>query len=98
MENKYIRRTDDEWLSIINECRTSSCPDKFWCQEHNITLSTFYYQIRRLPKKTTVFPNQKILPPKSRKLYNSVSVGRMPSFLHRYYRCLGLGRQKLKMI
>lgn len=56
MENKYIRRTDDEWLSIINECRTSGCPDKAWCQEHNITLSTFYYQIRRLRKKACCIP------------------------------------------
>lgn len=56
MENKYIRHTDDEWLSIINECRTSGCSHKFWCQDHNITLSTFYYQIRRLRKKACCIP------------------------------------------
>lgn len=56
METKYIRRTDDEWLNIINECRTSGCSDKLWCQEHNITLSTFYYQIRRLRKKACCIP------------------------------------------
>lgn len=56
METKYIRRTDDEWLNIINECQTSGCSDKLWCQEHNITLSTFYYQIRRLRKKACCIP------------------------------------------
>lgn len=56
METKYIRRTDDEWLTIINECRTSGCSDKLWCQDHNITLSTFYYQIRRLYKKACCIP------------------------------------------
>lgn len=48
MENNYICHTDDKWLSIINECRTSGCSDKFWCHEHNITLSTFYYQVRTI--------------------------------------------------
>lgn len=56
METKYIRRTDDEWLNIINECRSSSDSDRIWCQEHNITLSTFYYQIRRLRKKACCIP------------------------------------------
>ncbi|WP_432764117.1 IS66 family insertion sequence element accessory protein TnpA [Hungatella effluvii] len=43
MENKYLRHTDDEWLAIINECRSSGNSDRIWCQEHRITLSTSYY-------------------------------------------------------
>lgn len=56
MENKYLRHTDDEWLAIINECRSSGDSDRIWCQEHYITLSTFYYQIRRLRKKACCIP------------------------------------------
>lgn len=56
MENKYLRHTDDEWLAIINECRSSGDSDRIWCQEHHITLSTFYYLIRRLRKKACCIP------------------------------------------
>lgn len=56
MENKYLRHTDDEWLAIINQCRSSGDSDRIWCQEHHITLSTFYYQIRRLRKKACCIP------------------------------------------
>lgn len=56
MENKYLRHTDDEWLDIISECRSSGDSDRIWCQEHHITLSTFYYQIRRLRKKACCIP------------------------------------------
>jgi hypothetical protein len=56
MGKKYLRHTDDEWLTIINECRSSGYSDKIWCQENHITLSTFYYQIRRLRKKACCIP------------------------------------------
>lgn len=55
MKNKYLRHADDEWLSIINECRSSDDSDRIWRQEHHITLSTFYYQIRRLQKKPVAY-------------------------------------------
>lgn len=29
---------------MIIECRSSGYSDKNWCQDHNIALSTFYYQ------------------------------------------------------
>lgn len=56
MGNKYIRHTDEEWLAIISECRSSGLTDKTWCQDHHITLSTFYYQINRLRKKACCIP------------------------------------------
>lgn len=84
METKYIRRTDDEWLNIINECRTSGCSDKLWCQEHNITLSTFYYQIRRLRKKACCIPKP-VNSSVNIQLYNSISRNKMLRFRHRRF-------------
>ena len=48
---RHPRRSDEEWLNIIKECRTSGLPDKTWCLDHGIQPSKFYYHIRRLKAK-----------------------------------------------
>lgn len=48
---RHPRRSDEEWLNIIHECRTSGLSDKTWCEEHHIHPSKFYYHIRRLRSK-----------------------------------------------
>ena len=32
MPKKNPRRTDKEWLDLIQECRSSGLSDKCWCQ------------------------------------------------------------------
>lgn len=54
MPKKNPRRTDKEWLDLIQECRSSGLSDKCWCQEHHIHTSNFYYQIRRLRQKVQI--------------------------------------------
>ena len=56
MAQRKPRRTDEEWLSLIQECRSSGLSDKCWCEEHHIHTSNFYYQIRRLRKKACTIP------------------------------------------
>lgn len=56
MTQRNPRRTDEEWLSLIQECRSSGLSDKCWCEEHHIYTSNFYYQIRRLRKKACTIP------------------------------------------
>ena len=51
MVQKRIRRTDQEWLDLIRECRRSGLTDKAWCEQQHSQRSNFYYQIRRLRKK-----------------------------------------------
>lgn len=48
---RHPRRSDEEWLNIIKECRTSGLCDKAWCKDHGIQPSKFYYHIRRLRAK-----------------------------------------------
>ncbi len=38
-KRKY--RTDEEWLSLIQECRLSGLTDKQWCEAHQICPSNF---------------------------------------------------------
>ena len=33
MPKRNPRRTDKEWLDLIQECRSSGLSDKCWCQE-----------------------------------------------------------------
>ena len=62
---RHPRRSDEEWLNIIHECRTSGLPDKIWCEEHHIQPSKFYYHIRRLRAKACEITERKdTLPPK----------------------------------
>lgn len=55
---RHQRRTDQEWMSLINECRTSGLSDKQWCEEHHIHPSNFYYQIRRLRENACEIPDR----------------------------------------
>lgn len=56
MTKRHPRRTDEEWMKLIQECRTSGLTDKRWCQEHNIQPSNFYYHIRRFRKMACAIP------------------------------------------
>ena len=49
-------RTDEEWKSIILDCRASGLPDKDWCREHDISTSSFYYNLRKLRKLACDIP------------------------------------------
>lgn len=56
MTNRHPRRTDEEWMNLIQECRTSGLTDKEWCREHQIHSSNFYYHIRRLREMACEIP------------------------------------------
>ena len=53
-KRKY--RTDEEWLSLIQECRLSGLTDKQWCEAHQICPSNFYYQIKKFRNKACEIP------------------------------------------
>lgn len=40
MRNK--RRSDEEWLSLIQQCRSSGFSDRVWCEQNDISINTFY--------------------------------------------------------
>lgn len=49
-------RTDQEWMDLIRECRTSGLTDKDWCEQHHLQRSSLYYHIQRLRKKSCEIP------------------------------------------
>ena len=53
---RHPKRTDEEWMYLIQECRSSGLSDRVWCAEHHIHTSNFYYPIRRLRKLACEIP------------------------------------------
>lgn len=60
MIQKRIRCTVQEWLDLIQECRTSGLTSKEWCEQQHIQCSNFYYHIRRLRKKACEIPDNPV--------------------------------------
>ena len=54
MRNK--RRTDEEWLSLIQQCRSSGFSDRVWCEQNDISINMFYNTVTRLRKKSWMIP------------------------------------------
>ncbi len=53
---KNHKRTLDEWMSIIMECRQSGLSDAAWCEPNGISVSCFYNAVSRLCKKACDVP------------------------------------------
>ena len=49
-------KTDEEWLSLIQECRSSGFSDRAWCEQNDISINTFYNTVTRLRKKACMVP------------------------------------------
>ena len=56
MPEKKKIRNDQEWLELIQECRTSGLSDREWCQMHSISINTFYNKVSDLRKKACEIP------------------------------------------
>ena len=54
MRNK--RRTDEEQLSLIQQCHSSGLSDRVWCEQNDISINTFYNTVTRLRKKSCMVP------------------------------------------
>lgn len=50
------KRTLNEWMDIITECRQSGLSDAAWCEQHGISASCFYNAVSRLRKKACKLP------------------------------------------
>lgn len=48
MAHRSHLRSDQEWITLIQDCRSSGMSDKDWCEQHHIPKSTFYHHVRQL--------------------------------------------------
>ncbi len=66
MSEKKKIRNDQEWLELIQECRTSGLSDREWCQMHSISINTFYNKVSDLRKKACEIPKSQAAPSRQR--------------------------------
>ena len=38
------------WVKVIRQCRASGPTNQTWCEEHNISLKSYYYWIAEIRK------------------------------------------------
>ena len=57
MVQKQTKRNEQEWIELIQECRTSGLSDKEWCFRHGIPISTFYNRVTALRKRACSIPS-----------------------------------------
>ena len=50
------QKTNAEWFSMIQECRSSGLTDKDWCREHGVSVNSFYYNVKKLKKLAFAIP------------------------------------------
>ena len=50
------KRSKEEQLQLITECRQSGLSDAEWCRQHNVCVSTFYNWVKRLRKEACEVP------------------------------------------
>ncbi len=56
-QSRASRRSQAEWLQIIQECRKSGLTDRTWCEQHGILVSSFYNAVKRLRKNACDIPH-----------------------------------------
>ena len=55
-QSRTPRRSQEEWIQLIMECRNSGMTDRTWCERHGILVSSFYNAVKRLRKKACDIP------------------------------------------
>ena len=55
-DKRAPRRSMEEWMELVTECRQSGLTDAAWCHEHGISPSCFYNAVIRLRKRACQIP------------------------------------------
>ena len=76
MVQRHPKRSDQEWMELIQECRTSGLTDKAWCERNHIQRSSLYYHIRRFRNMACEIPENPVL------LWSSFFVTLQPNFCY----------------
>ena len=52
--------SQDHWLELISQSRSSRLTDRQWCIQNGIPISTFYYHVKALRKKACEIPETSV--------------------------------------
>ncbi len=55
-DKRAPRRSMEEWMDLVTECRQSGLTDAAWCHEHGISPNCFYNAVTRLRKRACQIP------------------------------------------
>ena len=56
-DKRAPRRSLDDWMELVTECRQSGLTDAAWCETQGISPSCFYNAVSRLCKKACQIPD-----------------------------------------
>lgn len=56
MSRKYYKRSDQEWFSLIQDCRASGLTISAWCVQNEVTQKALSYHTRKLRQKGYSIP------------------------------------------
>lgn len=56
-DKRAPRRSLDDWMELVTECRQSGLTDAAWCKSQGISPSCFYNAVSRLRKKACQIPD-----------------------------------------
>ena len=56
-DKRTPRRSLDDWMELVTECRQSGLTDAAWCEAQGISPSCFYNAVSRLRKKACQIPD-----------------------------------------
>ena len=56
-DKRAPRRSLDDWMELVTECRQSGLTDVAWCEAQGISPSCFYNAVSRLRKKACQIPD-----------------------------------------
>ena len=56
-DKRAPRRSLDDWMELVTECRQSGLTDAAWCETQGISPSCFYNAVSRLRKKACQIPD-----------------------------------------
>lgn len=51
------RLSNEQWLCLIQDCRSSGLTDRAWCTMHDVHPTTFYRAIKRLRENACPIPS-----------------------------------------
>ena len=54
-DKRAPRRSLDDWMELVTECRQSGLTDAAWCEAQGISPSCFYNAVSRLRKRASSF-------------------------------------------
>ena len=55
------KRSNSEWMAIIQECRMSGMTDRAWCDANGISHNSFHSSVHRLKKLGVKVPEPRLL-------------------------------------